>query len=95
MPSASSSLPRPPAANRSDITLVEPSQAWFRHGRSNPASSDLEFTYSIEDIARYYRTYLDLMRHWDAVLPGRVLRVLYEDVVLKNGLGDALIRYRE
>jgi len=28
-----------------------------------------EFTYSIEDIARYYRTYLELMRHWDAVLP--------------------------
>jgi tetratricopeptide (TPR) repeat protein len=40
-----------------------------------------EFTYSIEDIARYYRTYLDLMQHWDAVLPGRVLRVWHEDVV--------------
>jgi tetratricopeptide (TPR) repeat protein len=40
-----------------------------------------EFTYSIEDIARYYRTYLELMHHWDAVLPGRVLRVFYEDVV--------------
>ena len=40
-----------------------------------------EFAYSIEDIARYYRTYLDLMRHWDEVLPGRVLRVRYEDVV--------------
>ncbi len=44
-------------------------------------ASGQEFTYSIEDIARYYRTYLDLMRHWDAVLPGRVLRVWYEDVV--------------
>jgi len=40
-----------------------------------------EFTYSIEDIARYYRTYLDLMRHWDAALPGRILRVQHEDVV--------------
>jgi tetratricopeptide (TPR) repeat protein len=40
-----------------------------------------EFTYSIEDIACYYRTYLDLMQHWDAVLPGRVLRIWYEDVV--------------
>ncbi|HLY51737.1 MAG TPA: sulfotransferase, partial [Steroidobacteraceae bacterium] len=40
-----------------------------------------EFTYSIEDIARYYRTYLELMRHWDAVLPGRVLRVQHEDLV--------------
>jgi tetratricopeptide (TPR) repeat protein len=45
----------------------------FAHGQ--------EFAYSVEDIARYYRTYLELMRHWDAVLPGRVLRVLYEDVV--------------
>ena len=34
-----------------------------------------EFTYSAEDIARYYRTYLNLMRHWDTALPGRVLRV--------------------
>jgi tetratricopeptide (TPR) repeat protein len=40
-----------------------------------------EFTYSVDDIARYYRTYLELMRHWDRVLPGRVLRVHHEDVV--------------
>jgi tetratricopeptide (TPR) repeat protein len=40
-----------------------------------------EFTYSVEDISRYYRTYLDLMAHWDAVLPGRVLRVQHEDVI--------------
>jgi hypothetical protein len=40
-----------------------------------------EFTYSIEDIARYYRTYLDVMEHWDSVLPGRVLRVQHEDVI--------------
>lgn len=40
-----------------------------------------EFSYGIEDIARYYRTYLELMRHWDDVLPGRILRVWHEDVV--------------
>ena len=40
-----------------------------------------EFTYGIEDIARYYRTYVELMDHWDAVLPGRVLRVQHEHVV--------------
>jgi tetratricopeptide (TPR) repeat protein len=44
-------------------------------------ASGQEFTYSIEDIARYYRTYLQLMRHWDEVLPGRILRVQHEDVV--------------
>jgi predicted Zn-dependent protease len=40
-----------------------------------------EFAYSVEHIARYYRTYLDLMHHWDAALPGRILRVHHEDVV--------------
>jgi hypothetical protein len=40
-----------------------------------------EFAYSIEDIGRYYRTYLELMEHWDTALPGRVLRVHHEDVV--------------
>ena len=41
-----------------------------------------EFTYSIEDIARYYRAYLELMRHWDQVLPhGRILRIYHDDVV--------------
>ena len=44
-------------------------------------ASGQEFSYSIGDIAHYYRTYLELMRHWDAVLPGRVLRVWYEEVV--------------
>jgi tetratricopeptide (TPR) repeat protein len=40
-----------------------------------------EFTYSIDDIARYYRTYLDLMRHWQTVMPGRILRIQHEDLV--------------
>jgi tetratricopeptide (TPR) repeat protein len=40
-----------------------------------------EFTYSLEDIGRYYRTYLELMAHWDSVLPGKVLRVEHEEVV--------------
>ena len=39
------------------------------------------FSYSLQDLARYYRTYLDLMRHWNAVLPGSILRVQYEDLL--------------
>ena len=44
-------------------------------------ASGQEFTYSVEDIARYYRSYVGLMAHWDSVLPGRVLRVWHEEVV--------------
>jgi tetratricopeptide (TPR) repeat protein len=40
-----------------------------------------EFTYGLEDIGRYYRTYVELMAHWDSVMPGKVLRVEHEDVV--------------
>jgi len=40
-----------------------------------------EFTYGLEEIGHYYRDYVRLMEHWDAVLPGKVLRVGYEDVV--------------
>jgi len=44
-------------------------------------ASGQEFTYSIDDIARYYRTYLELMDHWHAVLPGRILKIDHESVV--------------
>jgi len=44
-------------------------------------ASGQQFTYSLEDIARYYRTYVELMAHWDRVLPGKVLRVQHEELV--------------
>jgi tetratricopeptide (TPR) repeat protein len=39
------------------------------------------FAYNLADIARYYRLYVDLMAHWERILPGKILRVQYEDVV--------------
>jgi tetratricopeptide (TPR) repeat protein len=39
------------------------------------------FTYSLEDLGLYYRDYVSLMAHFDAVLPGRVYRVSYESLV--------------
>jgi tetratricopeptide (TPR) repeat protein len=39
------------------------------------------FSYDLEDLGRYYRCYLSLMDHWDAVLPGKVLHVQYEQLV--------------
>ena len=39
------------------------------------------FSYNLEDIGRYYRAYVELMSHWDTVLPGRVLCVRHEDVL--------------
>ena len=39
------------------------------------------FSYSLENIGRYYRSYIELMAHYDEVLPGRVYRLGYEKLV--------------
>ena len=39
------------------------------------------FSYDLGDLGRYYRDYVRLMRSFDAALPGRVCRVIYEDLV--------------
>lgn len=59
----------------------EPMACCFGNLKQLFGAANQEFTYGVDDIARHYRTYLDLMRHWDGALPGRVLRVRYEDVV--------------
>jgi tetratricopeptide (TPR) repeat protein len=44
-------------------------------------ASGQEFSYRLEDLASYYRWYVELMEHWDRVLPGKVLRVQHEQLV--------------
>ncbi len=39
------------------------------------------FSYDLADMGRFYHDYVDLMAHFDAVLPGRIHRVFYEDTV--------------
>jgi predicted Zn-dependent protease len=39
------------------------------------------FSYGLDDIGRYYRDYVELMAHFDTVLPGRVHRVFYERMI--------------
>jgi hypothetical protein len=39
------------------------------------------FSYGLEDIGRYYVNYVEMMEHWDQILPGRALRVQHEDVI--------------
>ncbi|MEL6877376.1 MAG: sulfotransferase [Pseudomonadota bacterium] len=40
-----------------------------------------EFTYGLTEVGRYYSDYVELMGHWERVLPGKVLRVQHEDVL--------------
>ncbi len=47
------------------------------------------FSYSLSDMGKFYRDYVDLMAHFDQVLPGRVHRVIYEDTVQDT---EAMVR---
>jgi tetratricopeptide (TPR) repeat protein len=40
-----------------------------------------QFSYDLVEMGRFYRDYVDLMAHFDEVLPGRVHRVIYERMV--------------
>ena len=40
-----------------------------------------EFTYDLKDLAGYYNNYVELMNHWNKVLPNQILSINYEDVV--------------
>jgi tetratricopeptide (TPR) repeat protein len=40
-----------------------------------------DFSYGLNDLGRYYADYVDLMAHFDKVLPRKVHRVFYEHVV--------------
>ncbi len=73
------------------ITLILP-QARIIDARRHPMGAGFSafkqyfaqghaFSYDLADLGRYYRDYVDLMAHYDAVLPGRVHRVVYEDMV--------------
>jgi predicted Zn-dependent protease len=44
-------------------------------------ASGQQFTYSLDDIGRYYRAYVELMAHWEAALPGKILRIQHEELV--------------
>ena len=39
------------------------------------------FSYDLVDMGRFYRDYVELLAHFDEALPGRVHRVIYEQMV--------------
>ncbi|MFL6689366.1 MAG: tetratricopeptide repeat-containing sulfotransferase family protein [Alphaproteobacteria bacterium] len=45
------------------------------------APGALNLAYDETEIGRYYRDYVEMMAHYDAVLPGRVHRVVHENLV--------------
>ncbi len=57
-----------------------PMDACFSTYKQNFAEGQ-SFSYDLNDLGRYYSCYLELMNHWDQVLPGKILHLCYEDLV--------------
>lgn len=52
--------------------------------------------YDLNECAEYFLDYIRVMNHWDEVLPGRVLKVQYEDVVADlEGQARRMLEYCE
>jgi len=52
--------------------------------------------YDLNECAEYFLDYIRVMDHWDQVLPGRVLKVQYEDVVADlEGQARRMLEYCE
>ena len=58
-----------------------PMDCLFQHLQAALRRRTAPSSYDLDDLGRYYRCYLSLMDHWDAVLPCKVLHVQYEDLV--------------
>ncbi len=44
-------------------------------------SGSQPFTYNLTELGDFYRRYVQLMAHYDEVLPGKIHRIFYEDIV--------------
>jgi predicted Zn-dependent protease len=57
-----------------------PMACCFSNFKQNFAQGQ-RYTYNLQDLGRYYRDYVELMAHFDAVLPGTIHRVIYENMI--------------
>ena len=39
------------------------------------------FTYDLDDIARFYKDYINLMNFWNSIFPGDIYKINYEDMI--------------
>lgn len=55
----------------------------FISAYQNLMNSHHSYSYAPDDYARYYKEYLRLMRHWQSLIPDRILTLRYEELVAK------------
>jgi tetratricopeptide (TPR) repeat protein len=68
-----------PAAKIIDIRRHPMASGWslYRHF----FAESFLYSYDLENIGKYYNSYIELMNHWHRVLPGQILTIDYETLV--------------
>lgn len=61
------------------------------------SKNNLDYTYDLGELGRYYARYIEMMQHWQRVLPpGSILELRYEDMVADTeGQARRLLDYLE
>jgi len=73
--------------------IREPMDVVFSSFKHDFSAGALDHTNEFQSLAHAYRTYRELIDHWDEVLPGRIKHVRYEDMVHDMpGVAKAIIR---
>lgn len=73
--------------------IREPMDSAFSAYRHEFPRGSFDHTNDFDSLAHIYRIYRDTIDHWDAVLPGRVAHVRYEDMVHDMpGVARAVVR---
>jgi tetratricopeptide (TPR) repeat protein len=50
-------------------------------GVAHHLDSGHSYSYNLADVGRQYRIYLDLMKHWQATLPNKIMITIHDDLV--------------
>lgn len=55
---------------------------WSIYKNFFPSSEGLDYSYSLKDLAEFYRFYLDCIFYWESVFPGKIFNLQYENLTL-------------
>ena len=65
---------------------------WSCFTKNFNTKTHLSFTFDLADLGFHYREYQRLMKHWHAVLPGKILDIPYEQLIQEpRGMSEAMI----
>tara|TARA_B100000700_G_C15007989_1_gene839537 strand:- start:489 stop:2042 length:1554 start_codon:yes stop_codon:yes gene_type:complete len=61
--------------------IRNPKDTCFSIYKNYFVNTNLDFAYNLTDLCKYYKLYIDLMKHWKKIMPKSIIDVKYENIV--------------